>query len=181
VVVGLVEVFGREAGEMLLEQGFDLVFEATGMRAERVKEAAGKAPGDLQFSTRWGRKEIDEFVGVNMVANERPPEEGWAAVTSYFLLDPRCYPVVGEVGGQAVSAALAILLPEGLYLAWIATLPEWQGRGYGEATIREAIRRGRAASGHEGIFLHAPEPEQGLWGRLGLEAVGQFAGWGKGF
>jgi GNAT superfamily N-acetyltransferase len=113
-----------------------------------------------------------------MLANEMPLELGEASVTSYFLLDPRCFPVVAYRESQPVSACLAILLSDCIYLAWIATTPDQQNRGYAESTIREAIRRAAASSGHEAISLHAAEPDRPLLQRLGLSPVARFAAYG---
>jgi GNAT superfamily N-acetyltransferase len=156
------------------------LFEVTGMQAATVPAAERELPQDLEFSSKWTRQEIGDFTAVNMLANDMPLDLGEASVTSYFLLDPCCFPVVAYREGQAVSACLAILLSDCIYLAWIATAPEHQNRGCAEATMREAIRRAAASSGHEAISLHATEPERALLQRLGLSPVARFAAFGHG-
>lgn len=154
------------------------LFEVTGLQATTVPPPEKQLPEDLEFNAKWTRKEIGDFTMINMLANEMPLELGEASVTSYFLLDPRCFPVVAYREGQPVSACLAILLSDCIYLAWIATTPDQQNQGYAEATIREAIRRAAASSGHEAISLHAAEPDRPLMKRLGLSPVAQFAAYG---
>lgn len=154
------------------------LFTVTGLQAASVPAPEKPLPDDLQFSTKWTRQEIGDFTMINMLANEMPLELGEASVTSYFLLDPRCFPVVAYRESQPVSACLAILLSDCIYLAWIATTPEHQNQGFAEATIREAIRRAAASSGHEAISLHAAEPDRPLVQRLGLTPVAQFLAYG---
>jgi GNAT superfamily N-acetyltransferase len=178
VLVGPAEIFDTEARDALEARELSPLFTVTGMFTDRLAPVAMVPQEELTFSSRWGRPEIADFTRVNMRANEMPEEDGEASVTSYFLLDPRCYPVVAYESGQAVSAALAILLSDCIYMAWMATLPEKQGRGYGEATIREAHRRAREASGHDAVSLHAPEPDRGLLRQLGMRPVAQFEGFG---
>ncbi len=154
------------------------LFEVTGLQASALPAPEKSLPEDLDFSAKWTRQEIGDFTMINMLANEMPLELGEASVTSYFLLDPRCFPVVAYREGQPVSACLAILLSDCIYLAWIATTPDQQNQGYAEATIRESIRRAAASSGHEAISLHAAEPERPLLKRLGLSPVAQFTAYG---
>ncbi len=178
VLLGPEEVFGAAACEALEAREILPLFSVTGMFAERLAPPGLVPQESLSFSTHWSREEISAFTRINMLANDMPADDGEASVTSYFLLDPRCYPVVAYESGEAVSAALAILLNDCIYLAWIGTLPERQGRGYGEATIREAVRRAQAASGHEAVSLHTAEPDRGLMRQLGLQPVARFQGFG---
>ncbi|MDX2266698.1 MAG: GNAT family N-acetyltransferase [Bryobacter sp.] len=181
LIVGPGEAFGPEHREALAARQIEELFQAQAMSASQLASPTEELPA-LEFNARWGRKEVDEFTALNMEANAMPVEEGQASVTSYFLLDPRCCPVVGYQGGEAVSAAVAILLADCIYLAWIATAPAYQGLGFGEAVVREAVRRAKEASGHEAVVLHSAEPEGGLWRRLGLTALpGEFCGFGHGF
>jgi ribosomal protein S18 acetylase RimI-like enzyme len=171
LILGPEEAFGPEQREALEARHIEELFVAEGLEAPMVAEASPDLP-QLQFNDRWSRKEIDELTSLNMEANAMPVEEGQASVTSYFLLDPRCFPVVGYQGGEAVSAAVALLLADCIYLDWIATAPQHQGLGFAEATTREAIRRAAAASGHETLVLHTTEPASNLWRRLGFSPTG---------
>jgi len=157
------------------------LFEVSGLQASGLQAPVRDLPADVEFSARWTRQEIGDFTTLNMLANDMPVDLGEASVTSYFLLDPRCFPVVAYRCGEPVSATLAILLADCIYLAWIATSPAHQNRGYAEATIREAVRRATESSGHETISVHAAEPDRGLARRLGFAPVARFAAFGHGF
>lgn len=77
--------------------------------------------------------------------------------------------VVGYADGQAVTAALACLLGERIYVAMVATLPQLHGKGYGEAAMRRAIAAVREVAGEKRLWLHATEMGRPLYRAMGFE------------
>ncbi len=180
LLLGREEWFPPSVEAALAVHGVYPAVKSVGMLAECMPQAKRPDPEGLSFSGRWTRGEIGDFTRLNMLANQMPEELGEASVTSFFLTGPRCYPAVAYLEGQAVSAALAILLEDCIYLAWVATHPDYERRGYAEAVVRHVVAQAKAASGHEELSLHSTAAGRGLYERLGFRPVGQFQvyGWG---
>jgi GNAT superfamily N-acetyltransferase len=180
LLLGLEEWFPPSIEASFEAHGVYPAVRTIGMFASSLPPAAAPPPDGLSFSGRWTRAEIGDFTELNMLANQMPVELGEASVTSYFLTGPRCFPAVAYLEGKPVSAALAILLEDCIYLAWVATHPECERRGFAEATIRHVVAQAKAASGHEELSLHSTRAGLGLYERLGFREVAAFQvyGWG---
>jgi ribosomal protein S18 acetylase RimI-like enzyme len=61
-----------------------------------------------------------------------------------------------------------------LYVALVATVPEMQGRGYGEAVTRLSVVAAAKESGHTRSVLHATCAGIPLYRRLGYEPTASF-------
>jgi predicted N-acetyltransferase YhbS len=57
------------------------------------------------------------------------------------------------------------------YVAFVATEPAHQRRGYGEAVMRHALDAAAAAHGEHPTILHATDAGRPIYARMGYEAV----------
>jgi ribosomal protein S18 acetylase RimI-like enzyme len=107
------------------------------------------------------------------------PVWGWSESeqTAYFdaRFDPTRRQIVQvdrvDVGEIAVEER-----PDEIYLARIALLPGWQGRGIGTSVVRSLLERA-AASGTAVVLevLHTNPRARELYERLGFEKTGETA------
>lgn len=82
---------------------------------------------------------------------------------------------VGYLGGRPVGTAATVTVEGAIGVYSVATLPEHRGRGVGEALVRFAVERARAATGIERSVLQASRDGESLYRRLGYRPVASFA------
>lgn len=82
---------------------------------------------------------------------------------------------VGYVGGVAVCTAASVVAAgvNGIYN--VATLPEYQRHGYGEAVMRHALEETRARTGIERTILQATPQGLKIYERMGYRTVTRVA------
>ncbi|RWX34209.1 GNAT family N-acetyltransferase [Rhizobium leguminosarum] len=77
------------------------------------------------------------------------------------------YAYLGIYRGEPVSAAASIQTYGRLFLALVATRPDMQRKGFGEATVRKALYEGSRATGIKRSVLHATEVGRPVYERIG--------------
>jgi ribosomal protein S18 acetylase RimI-like enzyme len=82
--------------------------------------------------------------------------------------------VVGYRDGQPVSTASVVACDGTSYVCLVATVPEHQGRGYGEAVMREALDAAAARWGFTRTVLHATPAGRPVYTRMGYADTGNF-------
>ena len=83
----------------------------------------------------------------------------------------RCW--IGSVGGRAVAAASAHVGEDAAFVSWLATVPEFRGRGYGAALTSAAVR----AAPQLPALLIASDPGRPVYERLGFLRLLRFTAW----
>jgi GNAT superfamily N-acetyltransferase len=78
---------------------------------------------------------------------------------------------VGYVDGEPVSTAATVLGAGAIGVYNVATVPERQRRGYGEAVMRHALDQARAVHGIEGSILQSTPAGYRLYQRMGYRTV----------
>jgi GNAT superfamily N-acetyltransferase len=96
--------------------------------------------------------------------------------TELFARMPGYRVYVGEFAGCPVTSAVSISDSESVGIFDVATPREWRGRGYGAAITDHAIRAG-FAEGASWAWLQSSPAGLGVYQRLGLRAVEQWALW----
>ena len=81
------------------------------------------------------------------------------------------YAYLGIENGVPVSAAATVETDGCLFVALVATAPEAQRQGYGEATTRKALFEGAKATGLTRATLHATLAGAPVYERIGLKKV----------
>jgi len=78
---------------------------------------------------------------------------------------------VGYAGGEPVSTASVVASPGGLGVYNVATLPERQRCGYGEAVMRHALAEALREHGPQRVILQSTPAGLPLYERMGFRAV----------
>lgn len=78
---------------------------------------------------------------------------------------------VGYQDGEPVSTAAIVLGGDAIGVYNVATLPMHQGRGYGEAVVRQALDDARRRSGAERVVLQSTGAGFNLYKRMGFRTI----------
>jgi ribosomal protein S18 acetylase RimI-like enzyme len=92
------------------------------------------------------------------------------------LLAPHVLAVVGYGGGEAQSAALALLSHGIAGLYWVGTVPEGRKRGLGEACTR-LVGNAAFARGARALVLQASRDGEPIYRRMGYREITRYAWW----
>lgn len=160
---------GVDAPAALGEAGLAPVMTLTGMRAARVGPVE-KTPEGLALTLPADDAGCAAMVNVNAAAYEMPGSAGMEALgTAGFWNGHTC--VVGQAGGAPASCA-GVLMVGGLrYVAFVATLPGHQRKGYAGAVMRLALSQAAARHGETPSVLHATEAGKPVYERMGYETI----------
>jgi ribosomal protein S18 acetylase RimI-like enzyme len=82
---------------------------------------------------------------------------------------------VGYVDGDAISTTAIVMGADVVGVYNVATVPEHQGRGYGEALMRHAVAEAQRAHGVERTILQSTPAGYGLYERMGFRTVTRVA------
>jgi len=163
----------RKIRAVLERQGLRHSVDLPGMVAERVLPPVKPLPAVEVERVSNGRGRED-FCAIGSVCFHVPI--AWfcevfddARVWEHF----RAY--VGYVGGVPVSTTAVVLGGNALGVYNVATLPEHQRSGYGEATMRAALVDARTAFGLERVILQSTVAGYRLYERMGFRTVTRVA------
>lgn len=152
--------------------GIAPVMQLTGMAAPALAPPRRPAPPELRIVTTLDDNVVNALFDVNSYAYGMPVEMGTASIRPGIFTNAWC--AAGYLGDEPVSVTLVYRVEDCLYVAWVATMPEMQGRGYAEAVIRRALAEASAATGLTRTTLHASAAGQPLYTSMGYEPVGTF-------
>lgn len=116
----------------------------------------------------------EEIARLNVVCHEMEMKdvaeltclELWGGPNHGFLL---------YADGKAVAGGSASFVEGVSYIGWMATLPEYRGRGFAEALLRHMDAFMRPRYGVKETVLHATEMGRPVYERMGFRAVDEFA------
>ena len=109
----------------------------------------------LRFVRVTTEDELMAYADLNSRAYGMPLEAGRDGLGGSALWKSGMYTFLGLEDGVPVSAAATVETNGCLFLALVATAPEAQRKGYGEATVRKALFEGAKATGLTRTVLHA--------------------------
>jgi GNAT superfamily N-acetyltransferase len=160
----------------------DAIFEREGyIQAIPLTGMAGnilplEAPGHPDLRIERAEDNGVTVTDINCLAYGLAVETGRAS-----LLQPSfwqgAFPDVAFSGDRAVATVTVIVQRECLYLALVATLPEAQGKGYGQAVVSHSLQRAHEATGLTRTILHATQAGYPLYDGLGYRATAHFTGY----
>lgn len=156
---GNIEAMADDAGMSLALTGY-------GMALNTVPELAPSHP-DLTFVRVETEEHLRAYADINCEAYSMPLEWGRAAFSGSAFWTKEAHAYLGLSDGVPVSAAAVVEMNGRLFLALVATRPEMQGLGFGEATVRKALYGGRKATGIGRSVLHATEAGRPVYERIG--------------
>ena len=156
------------------QQGMEFAYRHPGMAA-RALRPADSAPGGLTIRPVNTRETRAAFSHINAVAFRAPFE--WCREL-YDIEELWGGDLAGWVGyrnGTAVSSASALIHGGAAGLYAVATLPEFERQGFGEAMVRHAVQWAAEERGAKISVLQSTREGEKLYHRLGYQTVTHFS------
>ncbi len=163
-----------EAGRLIETIGFRSGDAWTGMVADSLTPPALATPG-LSFCPVADAATRRAVSDINCLCYDAPLQWGREAMDREFFWPPTTFGSVAYLAREAVATATTLVVDDSLYVALVATAPEYRRRGYAEAVMRDSLERARAASGITHMALHATAPGFPLYRRMGFRPVTAFS------
>ena len=126
---------------------------------------------NLRFVRVRTEEELMAYADLNSRAYGMPLETARDGLRGSTLWKSGMYTFLGLENDVPVSAAATVETNGCLFLALVATAPEAQRKGYGEATVRKALYEGAKATGLTRTVLHATEAGFPVYKRIGYKSV----------
>jgi GNAT superfamily N-acetyltransferase len=138
------------------------------MRADRVA-ATARVPDGLQIAVAEDDASCADVFDINSAAygadlDACKPTLGHRAFWRDHVLS------LGRVGGKPASSAAVLDVDGYRYVALVATMPDAQRRGYGEAVMRHALDVA-AATRDRPTTLHATDAGRPIYERMGYKPI----------
>ena len=158
-----------DADEVLDGCGFTPILPLTGMRTAHVA-APVRGVTDLDLSIAQDRHACEAVFDINAAAyaaslDACKPVFGEPAFWRNHVL------AVGQIDGQFVASTAVLMVDGYRYVAMVATIPDFQKRGYAEAVMRHALDQASARFGVVPTMLHATEAGRPIYERMGYETI----------
>jgi ribosomal protein S18 acetylase RimI-like enzyme len=161
------------AGQVAEKAGSAAMFRMPGMVVGELLPPK-RGLGDFVIHEVAGAAMAEEIARLNVVAHEMEQKdvgeltcaELWGGPNHGFLL---------YENGAAVAGGSASFVEGVSYIGWMATLPEYRGRGYAEALLRHMDAYMRRQYGVNETVLHATEMGRPIYERMGFQVVDEFA------
>lgn len=142
------------------------VMPITGMVGD-ILPVEATAPSGLRLERVTTESTLQDFADMNSAGYGFALEAGRAGLRGSKLWKDAAFAYVGYLGDEPVSASAAIVNDGVLYLALVATRPDAQRKGYGEATVRRALSEAYRATGLRRTILHATDAGAPVYERVG--------------
>jgi ribosomal protein S18 acetylase RimI-like enzyme len=160
-------------GQVEKDPGIEAMFRMPGMVAGELSPAK-RALGEFEIREVAGAAMAEEIAHLNVVSHEMALKDVaeltcaglWGGPNHGFLL---------YENGQAVAGGSASFVERISYIGWMATLPEYRGRGYAEALLRHMDAFMKQGYGVKETVLHATEMGRAVYERTGFQAVDEYA------
>ncbi|GAA4302732.1 hypothetical protein GCM10023086_19260 [Streptomyces venetus] len=148
--------------------GLECAFPGTGMAAE-LPALSEPAHPDLTFVRVTTDEQLRAYADINSRAYGFPLEDGRDGLGRSALWKERVHAYLGvRDDGTPVSCAATVEAEGRLFVLLVATHPEWERRGYGEAVTRKALYEGSRATGLTRATLHATAAGAPVYPRIGF-------------
>lgn len=170
-------VSGRAKDDLnaiLISEKFQFALDVTGMVGNILPLTSSTHPRSLTFSRVTDEAALELYGDINSEAYGFPLDSGRAGLAGSNFWREIAFAYIGYEDGRAVSTASAIVNAGQLYLALVATRPEAQRKGYGEATVRHALEAAYTATGLQRTSLHATDAGFPVYRRVGYHRTTRF-------
>ncbi|MFD8496614.1 GNAT family N-acetyltransferase [Amycolatopsis sp. NPDC059657] len=148
--------------------GLKHAFPGTGMAAD-LSPMPEPAHPDLTFVRVTTDEHLRDYADLNSRAYGFPLEAGRDGLVGCARWKNAVYAYLGLRDGVPVTCAATVDAGGCLFVALVATAPEWERRGYGEAVTRKALYEGAAATGLTRATLHATVAGAPVYPRIGFK------------
>ncbi|MFB7633548.1 GNAT family N-acetyltransferase [Streptomyces sp. NPDC056149] len=149
------------------EAGLAYAFPGTGMAGDLLP-LPEPSHSDLTFARVTTEEQLQVYADLNSRAYGLPLADGRDGLAGSRLWRERTYAYLGMRDGVPVSCAATVEAEGRLFVALVATAPEWQRRGYGEAVTRKALYEGARDTGLTRATLHATAAGAPVYPRIGF-------------
>ncbi|MFF9623746.1 GNAT family N-acetyltransferase [Streptomyces griseosporeus] len=164
----LLDEEARATLETAAEQaGLQYAFPGTGMAGDLLPVADPVHP-DLTFVRVTTDEQLRAYADLNSRGYGFPLEAGRDGLVGSALWKDEVYAYLALRDGVPVACAGAIAADGRLFVVLVATDPQWQRRGYGEAVTRKALHEGARATGLTRATLHATVAGAPVYPRIGF-------------
>lgn len=161
---------GTDADAALDACGMAPALTLIGMQTDSPLTSARLVPAELQLTVPTSDEACRAVMNINSAAYGMDFSSGQVLMGRREFWEGH-FPVVGLVDGRPVSTA-SVLMAEGVrYVSCVATHPDYQRRGYGNAATRYALELSARAHPKTPAVLHATEAGAPVYTRLGFEAI----------
>lgn len=147
--------------------GLQFAFPGTGMAGDLLPIAEPSHP-ELTFERVTTDEQLQAYADLNSRAYGFPLEDGRDGLGGSELWKNVVHAYLGLQDGVPVTCAGAVEQNGSLFVALVATAPEWERRGYGEAVTRKALYEGERATGLKRATLHATVAGAPVYPRIGF-------------
>lgn len=171
MLIGCKDWLPNNANSFFEKHGWVQISQAHGMVSEKPKDAV---PQGLEFRRVDNQERRRAVADINATGYEVSSEMAREALDHERLWQDGCFGYVGYLGDAAVVTATTYVRSGYLYVALVATLPEFRSRGFGQAITSYSIQEARKASGLQRVILHATPMAQSIYERLGFRSVTTF-------
>ncbi|CAL9513551.1 hypothetical protein SUDANB121_03708 [Nocardiopsis dassonvillei] len=148
--------------------GLESAFSGVGMAAD-LPALPEPAHPDLEFVRVTTEEHLLAYADLNSRAYGFPPEDGRDGLAGSALWKGGVHAYLGLRDGVPVTCAGAVEAEGRLFVVLVATAPEWERRGYGEAVTRKALYEGARSTGLVRATLHATAAGAPMYPRIGFE------------
>jgi GNAT superfamily N-acetyltransferase len=153
------------------EAGLVFAADVFGMTGDYQQfEHVAEHPG-LRFERAVGDEGLRQCADISSAVNGDAPEARRESILGSRLWKEQAFSYLAYHQGKAVSTATAIVNEGQLYLALVATLPDMQRRGFGEATVRHALKATHEATGLSRTSLDSTPAAVAVYERIGYRRV----------
>ncbi|GAA1308013.1 GNAT family N-acetyltransferase [Saccharothrix xinjiangensis] len=154
-------------GELAERAGLRRAFSGVGMAGDLLPLPEPTHP-DLTFARVTTDEQLLAYADLNSRAYGFPLEDGRDGLAGSALWKDEVHAYLGLREGVPVTCAATVEAEGRLFVALVATDPEHQRKGYGEAVTRKALHEGHRATGLTRATLHATAAGAPVYPRIGF-------------
>ncbi|MEU0851242.1 GNAT family N-acetyltransferase [Streptomyces flaveolus] len=153
--------------EAARQAGLHYAFPGTGMAGDFLPVPDAGHP-DLTFVRVTTDEQLEAYADINSRAYGFPLQDGRDGLVGSALWKTDVHAYLALRGTVPVACAGTVAAEGRLFVVLVATDPEWQRRGYGEAVTRKALYEGSRATGLTRATLHATAAGAPVYPRIGF-------------
>lgn len=157
-----------------VSENLTFALKITGMAADILPLGVGTPRSVLEFARVDSETALQAYADINSEGYGLALEAGRAGLTGSTFWKEVAFAYIGCLNGEPVSSAAAIVNDGQIYLALVATRPDAQRKGFGEATVRHALNAAYRATGITRTTLHATDAGLPLYQRIGYHRTTVF-------
>ncbi|MFF8653756.1 GNAT family N-acetyltransferase [Streptomyces huasconensis] len=149
------------------QAGLQYAFPGTGMAGDLLPVPDPVHP-ELTFARVRTDEHLRAYADLQSRAYGFPVEDGRDGLVGSTHWKNEMYAYLAMRGDVPVACAATVEAQGRLFVAFVATDPQWQRRGYGEAVTRKALHEGARATGLTRATLHATVAGAPVYPRIGF-------------